>query len=259
MKDIADSARFHFTASGQDVHERSAKNDTGVQAPRIGLPVPFARYLASMSSDSKASGGAPRPMASLFRTEASRSNVILARTVFNEMVRSGRQRNDILEFVNCLLELVVSTASREGFEKLPALIDPHTGFPTRSGFYALLLHELDPAQHETPRAGLVLIALQRQLDLELVARKLQHLLRGSDVVVPLRRQRMAALVYPRELGDLEQIETRITDVFERNLGASRSDIQLVSRPLEPGESVPRLWRSALRQLRLKVRQLPNHG
>ncbi len=181
----------------------------------------------------------------LFESEASRSNVLLARTFYNELVRSNRSRAEILDFVNVLLGLVTETA-REAPARPRPLINPATGMPTRQAFHLLLLHELDPAASHPSPAAVLMVRFDPKADQAACAGAVRHSLRASDVIAPLGSGRIAAVVYPKLISDLPTLLERLARVLssgERS-GWFRS---LAGKPLQPGTAPRALWAALLRQ------------
>lgn len=202
---------------------------------------------------------APRP--SLFQSEASRSNHILARTMFNEMLRSGRTRVDMLDFVNCLLGLLSEAARPEGPVRpaVSIMVDPESGFPTRHALQELLLHELERSADEPGRAPVALLllrlSLQRSLETDMLL--LRHALRRDDVIVPLEKGRVAVVLHGPQ-STREAVCIRIHARLEMN-AQGRAGEAMALRLLEPGRSLRLLWLSLFRELQLPGHRRPPDG
>lgn len=174
----------------------------------------------------------------LFESDISRSNMLLARTFHQELVRSGRSRTEMIGFINCLLSLITSELERNR-RPLP-LVALDTGVPSRRALHQLLLHEADPDAGHRHIAGVVVIRLRDGMDGLEEARHLRHMLRSSDVVTALGMGWLAAVVYPRTTDGLAAINCRVVQG-----GNGRYDSAVVER-IKPGTSVTAFWRGLLR-------------
>ena len=179
-------------------------------------------------------------------SEKQQPDVILARSLYRDLVRGGRTRTDILGFVNLLLGMVVE--SGEGRLAQPP-VDPATGFATRSGFHLLVMHELDASVAHGRKSGvLVLQVAAGVVELE-AARRLRDFLRATDVVSPLGARRVGVVIYPREASHVELVVARI----EAALKTCQLPITaMASAPLNPGSSPRAVWSRLLRSLRQGV-------
>src|SRR5438045_2170185 len=96
-------------------------------------------------SDSTEGRRDPRRRSALFSASPDPSNQVLARTLLNEMMRSGRTRSQMIDFVNCFLELVVQTSGRQSSSaRSNSMVDTNSGLPNRRALHDLFFHELDP-------------------------------------------------------------------------------------------------------------------
>lgn len=198
-----------------------------------------------MSDEPVDSASPPSSRRGIFSTDASRANQILARTLYNELVSSGRDRAAIVDVVNALLDTLFRA---QGNPTPGVLVDPETGFPTRNGLAALLQHELDPNRTDERAVSLVLFSAPAAPSMHVLAGILRARLRGTDFVVPLGDGRLAAVLYCDD--------TRASSVAERleNALASHSalgaePVALHVEPLARGERVGVVWRRAVRALR----------
>lgn len=181
----------------------------------------------------------------MFATDASRGNQILARTLYNELVSSGRDRSAIVEVVNSLLDLLFHAQGKAA----PALlVDPDTGFPTRAGLLALVQHELDPSMSEQRPACLALISAPAAPSTPVLAGILRARLRGADFVVPLGEGRAAAILYCDETSARAVAERLATTLWDHSaLGAE--PVTLHVEPLRRGDRIIGVWKRALVGLR----------
>jgi hypothetical protein len=171
----------------------------------------------------------------------SRAKQILARSLYNEFVKDGWSRSDILDYVNILLDIVIK--SEDEADPKP-LIDTETGFVTRTGFQELLLHQLDPTTTRSFAPCVLLVQLPPDSDQLISAEILRNMLRVGDVVAPLRHHRVAVyLDVPIDMG--VDIRQRLSKKLEGRLGTT---IPSSLRSLEPSMSLRPLWSGMLREL-----------
>lgn len=180
----------------------------------------------------------------IFSTEASRANQILARTLYNELISSGRDRSAIVDVVNSLLDVLFRAQGKP----LPAmLVDPLTGFPTRAGLSALLQHELDPTTDSPRPVTLILLSAPGAPNTTVLAGILRARLRSSDFVVPLGHGRAAALLYCEE-SRAKVIADRLGAALSSLSALGAEPVTLHVEPLRRGERVGTIWRRAIRSL-----------
>jgi len=176
----------------------------------------------------------------LLKSEGAGSNELLARSFYNELRRGGRSRSDVLDLVNCLVSLLITSAGHQNGRTLTDSIDPVTGFPTRQAFHQMVLHQLDPEGEARTPASVLLIRFRREVspcDAYLIVR---HHLRNSDIVAPLAHGIVGAIVYPRRAEDLGRVFERICDP---------SILAIASEILEPSTNSKQLWRALRKKLK----------
>lgn len=199
-------------------------------------------------ADTPGGGGSAQPKASspLFQNDLARSNLLMARTLYNEMIRNGRSRGDILDFVNCLLSLVAAPHRKNEGPEL-VLIDPATGLPTAEALNQLVLHHLEPeeGQKEKP-AGLMFVRIDARLQTVLAAQRLRHIMRSTDVVAVLGDDLIGVVVYPRQLADLDAVESRALRQL-KSLEGETTRAAII--PLTAGMGIKQVWRSLLTRLK----------
>jgi hypothetical protein len=181
----------------------------------------------------------------IFSTDASRANQILARTLYNELVSSGRDRTAIVDVVNSLLDVLFRAQGKP----LPALlVDPASGFPTRAGLSALLQHELDATRSDVRPVSLVLLSAPAAPNPHVLAGIVRARLRGTDFVVPLGRGRTAALLYCND-ASASAVALRLAATLSSHSALGADPVSMHVEPLRRGERVGVVWRRAVRSLR----------
>ncbi|MGQ0508551.1 MAG: hypothetical protein ACT4TC_24905 [Myxococcaceae bacterium] len=173
----------------------------------------------------------------LFEGDAARSNLILARTFYNELVRSGRSRSQIIDLVNMLLGMVLGGQGR-GRPATNLLIDPENGFPSQIALQELILHELDPATERSDTAALALFEAPRSVIPLILAQKLRHNLRPSDVVALMRHNRVGCVIFLPSPAQLPNVKTRVEKLFKGDLAGVTSSFMV----LKSGTHPRALWR-----------------
>lgn len=186
----------------------------------------------------------PTTQSRLFIGE-NRANAILARSFFNEMIKSGRSRGDMIDFVNCLLGLISQFGGRKAGATAGPLVDPETGIPTRAALHELVNHELDLSGNPGRSAALLVMRVRSGSDLLIGVQLLQHQLRRGDVVAPLRSGLVGGLLYtPFEA--IPAIQSRISARLVAHPEFGRVFEGLAIRPLSKGVKSRAVWTEALR-------------
>ena len=198
------------------------------------------------NSDSDGERDADDRKGNLFRGPV-QSDLLLARTLFRELVQSGRTTADVLSFVNCLLGVVIDSSGRNSRKYPVEMIDPSSALPTRAGIHALVVHELDADNDSGRCAGVILAKLTQLVDLPVVAMRVRHALRASDVVALLRPGVLVAVVYPRQPEDIERVRARVHQILRANFEST--SLQVVASMLTKGALPRHVWSQLLRKLR----------
>jgi GGDEF domain-containing protein len=203
-------------------------------------------------TDESPSSPPPSSRRGIFSTDASRANQILARTLYNELVSSGRDRSAIIDIVNALLDVLVRSQGKPA----PALlVDPETGFPTRAGLLALLQHEVDPSGTDQRRVALALISAPGAPSTPVLAGILRARLRGADFVVPLGNGRAAAILYCDE-SNARSVAERLAKALGDHSALGAAPVTVHVEPLRRGDRVVGVWRRALVGLRAARAEVP---
>jgi GGDEF domain-containing protein len=171
-------------------------------------------------------------------------NQIFARTIYNQLVSSGRDRAAIIDVVNALLDQLL----RASAQPTAVLVDPETGFPTRAGLSALLRHELDANRTDDRPAALVLLSAPGAPSTPVLAGILRARLRGTDFIVPLGEGRAAAVLYCDETA-ASVVAERLASALSNHSALGAAPVTVHVERLVRGQRVGPTWKRAIVGLR----------
>jgi hypothetical protein len=90
------------------------------------------------------------------------------------------------------------------------------------------------------------MALKEESEEELAARVLRHRLRSGDVLVPLSRHRLAAVIYLQQDSDAALVIDRLSACLRDHPKVATGPAWLVSTRVKAGDRPRDLWRRLLR-------------
>jgi NTE family protein len=148
-----------------------------------------------------------------------------ARTVYTELRRAQHGHEDIVRFINELMDLLSRDVGTASAVEPPALLDPEAGLPDRETIQEVLEFELRRARQDRRQERLVVVAVDillpgwtpgaaRQHSHELLARAMNDILRASDSMGHLGRDRYLMLLAHAKEGAVAAVSRRLAGLLD---------------------------------------------
>ena len=178
------------------------------------------------------------------RRQLARATSLFARSVYSELQRAGYARDDILRFVNELMELLSS-----GGERLepPRLLDPEGGLPDRDTIVEILAFEMRRTGGDR-RRGLVVATIDvalpswaptaaRKVAHELVAAEIGPRMRATDALGRLGPDRYLLILPDAGAHSFAVVSGRIEELLDARADELPDSVHFELRSVEHDASI----------------------
>lgn len=172
-----------------------------------------------------------------------------ARTVYTELRRAQHGNDDIVRFINEMMDLLSRDVGSESTIEPPALLDPEAGLPDRETIQEVLEFELRRARQDRRQERLVVVAVDillpswtpgaaRQHAHEILSRAMANDLRATDSMGHLGRDRYLMLLAHAKEGAVAAVSRRFEGLLNATAGELPDGLTVELRSIISDPAIP---------------------